>query len=64
VTWVPKKADAARVKRAREAQALRAERRGKAAIKLEASRRAAEGIEAVRRELDQAPTQPDSGKRQ
>lgn len=53
--WIPPNANAARVRRARKAQALRAERRGKAAIEMEASLRADEGIEAMKRELDQNP---------
>lgn len=68
-TWIPGKADAARVKRARKAQALRAERRGKSLIEQEASRRADDGIEAMKLELDgcKAPaqsTQSASGRRQ
>jgi hypothetical protein len=51
--WIPPKANAARVRRARKAQALRAERRGKAMIEVDASLRADEGIEALNRELDQ-----------
>ena len=62
--WIPKKADAARVRRARDAR--RAERRGKSTIEQEASRRAGVGIEAMKLELgvrDQG-AQPVSGKRQ
>lgn len=61
--WIPKSADAARVTRARKAMALRANRRGKAALELEASRRADEGIDAARRELVQT-AHSDSGRRQ
>jgi hypothetical protein len=61
--WVPKKADPVRVKRARKAKALRALRRGKAAIEAEGSRQADEGVDALRRALDQT-IQPASGKRQ
>ena len=65
--WIPGKADVARVSRARKAKAVRAERRGKNILEQEASRRADDGIEAMRAQLDgregQA-TQPDSGKRQ
>jgi hypothetical protein len=51
--WTPKKSDAARVTRARKAKALRAVRRGKTALDLEASRRADEGLDAIKRDLDQ-----------
>lgn len=53
--WIPKKADAARVARARKAKALRGERRGTALVKREAGRRADEALEALRQELDRAP---------
>lgn len=58
-TWIPRKADAARVERARKAQALRALRRGKAAIEQEASRRADETIEVLKRSLEQPAKRPD-----
>ena len=61
--WIPKKANASQVTRARKAKALRALRRGKQALDVDASRRADEALEAARRELDQT-TQPPSGKRQ
>jgi hypothetical protein len=63
--WIPGKADAARVRRARQAKALRAERRGKQAIKLEAGRLADDAIEAMKREIDGSQaSQSASGKRQ
>jgi hypothetical protein len=63
--WIPKKADAGRAERARKAKALRAKRRGVAALREEASRRADVGVERMKGELgpDQA-VQSDSGKRQ
>jgi hypothetical protein len=65
--WIPGKADATRVRRARRAKAVRAERRGKSVLEQEASGRADDGIEAMKAELDRREpqaTQPDSGKRQ
>jgi hypothetical protein len=58
--WIPKKADTVRVTRARKAKALRALRRGKTALDLEASRQADEGLETMKRTLDQKPAKRNS----
>jgi hypothetical protein len=59
VKWIPKNADVARVTRARKAKALRALRRGKSALEFEASRRADEGLESIKRDLDRNPVPGD-----
>lgn len=61
--WIPPNANAARIRRARKAKALRAERRGKALIDMQASLRADESIEAMKRELDQKKAAPKAGRR-